>query len=112
MIRPNFLHDLVSVVAFKLVETSAGPHSSILVYLLDCLQLEALSAVATELACYSFGLVTGLARETYCLAAVPKACPALRRTQQLVVQLLHPLKQRGLAQKSFPQYERTQATLA
>ena len=62
VIRPFFLHDLVSVVAFILGETSAGPHTSILVDLLDCLQLEESSAVATEHVAYSLGLVTGLAR--------------------------------------------------
>ena len=63
--------------------------------------MKELSSVATELACYSLGLVTGLARETYCLAAVPKAYHAARITPQLVVQVLHPFETARLGTEVF-----------
>ena len=97
VIRPYFLHVLVSVAAFILGETSAGPHYSILVDLLDCLALEELSAAATEFAAYSCGK-----RDLLSSSSSKKAYIALPLTHQLVVQLLHPfLNKRGLVQKSF-----------
>ena len=91
----------MSVVAFNMGESSAGSYSFVLVGLFDCLQTRELSAVVEELACYSFGLVTGLARETYCLAAVQASYLFVRLTPQLAAQLLQPFEAVRLGTEVF-----------
>ncbi len=60
--------------------------------LLECLGTKELSAVTEDPAYYSFGLVSGLARKTYCLAAVTEKYLALSLTPQLAEQLLSPFE--------------------
>ena len=78
-------------------------HSSVFVDFIDCLQTRELSAVAEELACYSVGYVSGLARETYCLAAVHNKKTILLYVSHLnlLSNSSNPLKQCDLVQKSF-----------
>ena len=51
------------------------------------METKELAAITEGPAYYSFGLVSGLARKTYCLAAVTETYPALSLTPHLVEQL-------------------------
>ena len=92
MSRAQFLHDLASVATLIIGESSVGSHLSVLTDLFNDRPEKELYVVVEESALYSFGLVTGLARTTYSLAAVAGSYRALRLTQQLVVQLLQPFE--------------------
>jgi len=53
----------MDVASFTLGETSVGSCVSVVEDLLECLDKKELSAVTEEPAYYSFGLVSGLARQ-------------------------------------------------
>ena len=61
--RPQFLNDLMDVATFTLGQTSVGSCCSVVEDLLECLETKDLFAVAEKPSYYSFGLVSGLARQ-------------------------------------------------
>ena len=77
----------MGVASFTLGEPLERPCLSVVEDLCECMETKELSAITEEPAYYSFGLVSGLARKTYCLAAVTKTYPALSLTLQLAEQL-------------------------
>ena len=68
------------------------PVFSVVENLLECLEKNELSAAAEEPTYYCVGLVSGLARRTYCLAAMSTSYLALSLTPQLIDQLLSPFE--------------------
>ena len=65
------------------------------------METKELAAITEEPAYYSFGLVSGLARKTYCLAAVAEAYLALSITPRLDEQSLSPFETVRLGTEVF-----------
>ena len=84
----SFLHDLASLAATILGESTVGSHVSVLTDILDAVPEEELSVFVDEATLCTFGFVNGLAMSSCSLASVAMAYPALQLTRQLAIQLL------------------------